>query len=388
MQPLKQELENTRIALGTEQNKHNNLKQVLKLSEEEIKLLSEKFTSTKEQLSTVEKDLKNTTEELSSKSEKLKSTISKLNEKEDSFSQINIQLNDTKNELTKVLESLSKKRAEISSVNDELEETRKKLTVSIDEFNKMQEKLNKTVENSDKYKENYEELSKSFKEINEEFSAAKRSLEKLVTPKKIQEIQSEILEDDNYGNDDFALKGNLYDDGETITVDFYLEYKVNFPSGKYVLRDAYKQAGMIDAIDKFVSGIKSMNLEYSDLELTGVFEGGADTFLYDKKIGTYGGEYGPIFKKGALINGQVKDIQIYKGDQITNSYLAFLRAFGVYKAFEGLSSSNALVLTDKGVEFKANEFEKSGRDYRFGKISVRIHKVAKREEEKLSSLSQ
>jgi predicted DNA-binding ArsR family transcriptional regulator len=379
--PLRDTLYKMEVELGIETNKHNNLKQDLKLSKEKIVALSKTFASTKDKLTIVDKNLRNTTENLMSKTVELNRTISQLSLKENSFSRINIKLDGTRNELNKTLESLAKKRNEISSVNDELEKTRKNLMTSIDAFNDMQDKLNNTMKSSEKYRENYEELSKIFENINKDFSDTKRALEELLIPKNIQTIQSEILKNGNYGNDDLVVQGNVYDGGEIITADFYLEHKVNFPSGKYVLRDAYKQAGMIDAINKFVVGIKSMNLEYSELELTGMFEGGADTFLYNKKVGIYNGEYGAILKKGVLINGQIKDVQIYKGDKVTNSYLAFLRAFGVYTAFRGLATSSALVLTNKGVEFRANEFEKSGRDYRFGKISVKIYKLAKNTEE-------
>lgn len=381
LDPMKQELEQTKRSLDNEKYKKEELQKSVTLSKEEIEVLSKEFSKTKQDLEKSKIDLKKIAKELDKKSKDLKQTVDTLKIKTTKIDKINIQLKHTISKLEVTNDSLLKKRNEIQSLSDELSKVKTSLKSTIDEIRKTKLDMDSISKESSKFKEAYKDISKILNKVNETLEKTQTKLEIISIPKDILNIQKSILDSSESSNSDLKVSGSIYDSGDTIIADFYLEQSTYFPKGKYVLRDAYEQAGMIKAINKFITEIKSMDFKHVKLELRGVFEGGSDTFLYNKNIGIYNGEYGPVIKNDVLVNGEIKDFQVYKGDKVTNSDLAFLRAYGVYKAFEGLASSNALVLTDKGVEFIANEYKKSGREYRFGKISVKIYKIKKDTEE-------
>ena len=167
-------------------------------------------------------------------------------------------------------------------------------------------------------------------------------------------------------------KGN-----DSINAEFFIESKVNFKVGKYTIDQAYQETCFIEAIGKFIKDVKSKTLEYNDLQIIGVFEGGADT-VTKSYVGSYKGELGsPIVIHDAMVNGKNVNRSFHKGEKITNADLALLRAYSVYATFMSLADSNAMKLTNRKVHFKANEYKKDNRSNRFGKIIIKLHRKDK-----------
>lgn len=176
-------------------------------------------------------------------------------------------------------------------------------------------------------------------------------------------------------SDEFVLKSETSDEEDMIYTSFYLEHKVKYPKYKYSLKDAYESSKLVEALSTYVATIQEIKNNSKlpqDLQLRARFEGSADKYMGEKHIGIYRGEYGLIKISDALVNGKMKNIDIYPGDSITNSELAFLRSYAVYKAYRELTRKMEINLFHGSIEFIANETHEYGSHHRYGKITVGI----------------
>lgn len=175
---------------------------------------------------------------------------------------------------------------------------------------------------------------------------------------------------------DYKLKSKTYRNNNIVTSDFYLEHKVEFPQGDYLLEEAYKSSKLIEAM---VSYVILINKIYKDEGITksykfeALFEGSADgNNLGGKNVGKYNGEYGIIQTKNVIINGEKVDISLYPNDNLDNIKLDFLRSYSVYKSFREYAKDLPGQIFDSEIKFIAQESENKGKEYRYAKIIVNI----------------
>lgn len=225
-----------------------------------------------------------------------------------------------------------------------------------------------------------DKLKNGINSLLEVLEGKKKELENLKLPKIIAEIAEEA-KGDFCSSSKYPFEANvkILERGaqNDIEAEFYIDSKVNFKMGKYTIDQAYQKTCFIDVIGTFLKKVKAQTLEYNELEITGLFEGGADTVI-KSYVGKYKGELGStVVIDKALVNGIEVSKSFHEGKSITNADLALLRAYSVYATFRSLADSNAMNLTKRQVNFIANEYQKRGTGSRFGKIIVKLHRKEK-----------
>jgi hypothetical protein len=153
--------------------------------------------------------------------------------------------------------------------------------------------------------------------------------------------------------------------------------KVYFPQGQYDMRHAYDQAEFVTAVIGTLRGVYD---RYSESEAPaeiiftgsadGVGRGGMTSIVYE-------GEFGPINLSAAdtTINGTAQQVSIAKGRNVTNAELALLRALSVNAAFDNLYGNERAKIRFESRKFIARESEQTGKDHRFGQITIRFKVV-------------
>lgn len=119
---------------------------------------------------------------------------------------------------------------------------------------------------------------------------------------------------------------------------------------------------------------RAIKFPMESMRLTSKIIGVADGNNYGKILNSkYKGEYGEkIFQKNVICNGIQKNVTIDIGD-IYNIDLAFLRAYGVAQVlFNAAISNNIDPYFISDVAFEAYEVKNIGKDYRIGKITMKI----------------
>jgi hypothetical protein len=215
--------------------------------------------------------------------------------------------------------------------------------------------------------EKFEQLIASVPELTERIESSTNQL--LIRHKIPLEVYVEDTDVYTYDKSDYIK-------AKAIDVNFYvkpLERQVLFPSGKYTLQESLGGVYFVAAIKEFLAELQSIQGDEL-LTLNGLFEGGADKWGSKKaSIGYYNGEYGIINEKNVKLNGKKQNVILRKGDLIDNLTLAFLRAYSVYDEFMFIAKEiNITRRNYRKINFVANEYDKSGRRYRFGKITISV----------------
>lgn len=210
----------------------------------------------------------------------------------------------------------------------------------------------------------------------------KSQLSNAIEKKEIEKItlSAALMVSEIYNRDqsNYKIVPDTYKKNNLIHTDFYiLRSQVEFPPGDYTLEKAYESSKLVDAVTTFVltmNTIYKQNKLSDSYQFDAQFEGGADKNSSGRKfIGKYNGEYGAIHAKNVLVNGRNRSISIYPNDRLGNAELAFLRSYSVYIAYRNLAKKLPGDVHTGRVQFIANESDTTGKEYRYGKITVRIN---------------
>lgn len=322
---------------------------------------------------------------LQERSKQLNSINSSLYEKNKKIGVISQSLKDKEQEIGKINNSLNEREKSINTITKKLDLSEKEIEKRKVEISNISTGLNTILDDMTKLSEtgknDLENLKVGINSLLEVLDSKKEELEKLKIPKIIEKIAKNSKGDFcNSTEFPFEAKVKVVEDDQNngINAEFYIQSKVNFKKGKYTIDQAYQKTCFIEVIGNFIKDVKQQTLEYNSLQITGLFEGGADT-VAKSHVGQYKGELGStVVIDNAIVNGKKVNKSFYQGEKITNADLALLRAYSVYATFISLADSNAMKLTNRKVSFVANEFEKQGTDSRFGKITVKLFREEKK----------
>lgn len=174
-------------------------------------------------------------------------------------------------------------------------------------------------------------------------------------------------------NFDIKFTPKTYSNGSNVgNIELSISMKGNFQTSSYLLESVYQNKCIIKGLSYFIQDIKNHQKPESILKVNGVFYGHADVSGGKKYVTIYKGEFGTIVKDNVQLNGQLSNVLLRPNKPITNTQLAFLRAYGMFDTFFSLLRSNDLELQSKSINFIADVGNNVSSRNKFAQIELEV----------------